>query len=65
MAALTAEFEEMLLPLGGRPHWGRSSRRAVELVPLYSKLPAFRDMARSYASNGKFRNEFLDTHVFG
>ena len=66
MAALTAEIEEMLLPLGGRPHWGKIIHaRAVELVPLYPKLPAFRDMARSYDSNGKFRNEFLDTHVFG
>ena len=66
VAALTAEIEEMLLPLGARPHWGKIIHaRAAELVPLYPKLPAFRDLARSYDPGGKFRNEFLDTHVFG
>jgi alditol oxidase len=66
VAALTAEIEEMLLPLGARPHWGKIMHaRAAELVPLYPKLPAFRNLARSYDPNGKFRNEFLDTHVLG
>jgi len=66
VAALTAEIEEMLLPLGARPHWGKIMHaRAVELEPLYPNLPAFRDLARSYDPNGKFRNEFLDTHVLG
>ena len=66
VAALTAEIEEMLLPLGGRSHWGKIIHAsAAELVALYPKLPAFRDLAYSYDPNGKFRNEFLDTHVFG
>jgi alditol oxidase len=66
VAALTAEIEEMLLPLGGRPHWGKIMHAgAAELLPLYPKLPAFRDLVRSYDSDGKFRNAFLDTHVFG
>ena len=38
--------------------------RAAELAPLYPKLPTFRDLVRSY-DHGKFRNEFLDTHVLG
>jgi xylitol oxidase len=66
VAALTAEIEAMLLPLGGRPHWGKIIHaRAAELAPLYPKLPAFRDLVRSYDPDGKFRNEFLDTHVLG
>ncbi|MGC2415396.1 MAG: FAD-binding protein [Stellaceae bacterium] len=66
VAALTTEIEAMLLPLGARPHWGKIMHaRAAELVPFYPKLPAFRDLARSYDPNGKFRNEFLDTHVLG
>jgi len=66
VAALTAEIEGMLLALGARPHWGKIMHaRAAELVPLYPKLAAFRDLARSYDPNGKFRNEFLDTHVLG
>jgi alditol oxidase len=63
---MTAEIEELLLPLGARPHWGKIMHApAQRLAPLYPKLPAFRDLARSFDPAGKFRNEFLDTHVFG
>jgi alditol oxidase len=66
VAALTAEIEAMLMPLGARPHWGKIIHaRAAELARLYPKLPAFRDLARSYDPGGKFRNEFLDAHVLG
>jgi alditol oxidase len=64
--ALTAEIEAMLLPLGARPHWGKIMHaHAEQLAPLYPKLPAFQELARSYDPDGKFRNEFLDEHVFG
>ena len=64
--AMTAEIEALLLPLGARPHWGKIIHaRAAQLAPLYPKLPAFRELARSYDPGGKFRNEFLDVHVFG
>jgi alditol oxidase len=56
----------MLLPLGARPHWGKIMHgRAEQLAPLYPKLPAFRELARRYDPVGKFRNDFLDLHVFG
>jgi alditol oxidase len=64
--AMTAEIEAMLLPLGARPHWGKIVHaRAEQLSPLFPKLPAFRELARSYDPDRKFRNEFLDKHVFG
>jgi len=64
--AMTAEIEAMLLPFGARPHWGKIMHAGAEqLAPLYPKLSAFRDLARSYDPGGKFRNEFLDVHVFG
>ena len=64
--ALTAEIEATLLPLGARPHWGKIMHaRAEQLAPLYPKLSAFRQLARSYDPGGKFRNQFLDVHVFG
>jgi alditol oxidase len=64
--ALTSEIEEMLLPLGARPHWGKLIQaRADRIAGLYPRLNEFRTLARSYDPNGKFRNEFLDTHVFG
>ena len=63
---LTVEIEAMLLPLGGRPHWGKIMHtRADRLTPLYPQLPAFRDLVRSYDPGEKFRNEFLERHVLG
>jgi xylitol oxidase len=65
VGALTAEIEEMLLPLGGRPHWGKVIHTpAARLAPLYPRMQAFRDLARSYDPTGKFRNAFLERHVF-
>ena len=64
--AITGEIEAMLLPLGARPHWGKIIHaRADQLTPLYPKLSAFRELARSYDPGGKFRNNFLNVHVFG
>jgi alditol oxidase len=64
--AITRDIEALLLPLGGRPHWGKIMHAsAAQLEPLYPQLPAFRELARSYDPGGKFRNAFLDAHVFG
>jgi xylitol oxidase len=38
---------------------------AARLAPLYPKLSAFRVLDRTYDPGGKFRNDFLDLHVFG
>ena len=32
---------------------------------LYAKLPDFQQLLRSYDPQGKFRNAFLDTYIFG
>ncbi|HEY0419575.1 MAG TPA: FAD-binding protein [Acetobacteraceae bacterium] len=64
--AITAEIEDMLLPLGARPHWGKLMHaRADRIAQLYPRLPDFRALADSYDPGGKFRNEFLAEHVFG
>jgi alditol oxidase len=63
--AMTREIEAMLLPLGARPHWGKIMHApAGQLAPLYPQLTAFRDLAGRYDPDGKFRNAFLDRHVF-
>jgi len=64
--AITAEIEDLLLPLGARPHWGKVMHtRSARLAPLYPRMQAFRELAQSYDPEGKFRNDFLDAHIFG
>ena len=66
VAAMTREIEAILLPLGARPHWGKILHAgAAQLSPLYPKLAEFRELSRRYDPGGKFRNAFLDRHVFG
>jgi xylitol oxidase len=63
---ISAEIERMLLPLGGRPHWGKIIHTKAEgLAPLYPRLAEFRELAQSMDPGGKFRNAFLCAHVFG
>ncbi len=64
--ALCAEIEAMLLPLAARPHWGKMLLTpAAGLAPLYPRMEEFRALAHRYDPAGKFRNAFLDRHVFG
>ncbi len=64
--AITRRIEDMLLPLGARPHWGKLMHAdAAQLAPLYPRLSDFRALAAHYDPAGKFRNAFLEKHVFG
>ncbi len=66
VAAITAEIEAMLLPLGARPHWGKLMHAgAGQIGRLYDRLADFRALADRFDPAGKFRNEFLLEHVFG
>lgn len=63
--AITRDIEAMLLPLGGRPHWGKLLHAgAHRLAPLYPRMPAFRALADRHDPEGKFRNAYLAQHVF-
>ncbi|HXB34713.1 MAG TPA: D-arabinono-1,4-lactone oxidase [Puia sp.] len=59
-------IEAQLAPFDARPHWGKlftmSHRR---LAALYPKLPEFQHLLREYDPKGKFRNDFLNTNIFG
>ena len=58
--------EAALAPFDARPHWGKLfTMPAAQLQSLYQKLPDFQDLLRTYDPQGKFRNAFLDTHIFG
>jgi len=63
---LLPTIEEQLAPFNARPHWGKLfTMPPARLRSLYEKLPDFQDLLRSYDPQGKFRNAFLDTYIFG
>jgi xylitol oxidase len=64
--AITKELEAALIPLGAKPHWGKLIHAdAAALKPLYPRMAEFRACAVRCDPGGKFRNAFLDRHVFG
>jgi len=64
--ALTSEIEDMLLPLEARPHWGKLLHAsAARLEPLYARMGEFRAWAERFDPQRKFRNAYLERHVFG
>ena len=59
-------IERELAPFKARPHWGKlfATSPAV-LKSIYTKLPDFLQLCKQYDPQGKFRNDFLNTNVFG
>jgi xylitol oxidase len=60
-------IERELAPFKVRPHWGKLfTMSPSELRSVYGdRLQAFIKVARNMDPGGKFRNDFLDTNVFG
>lgn len=59
-------IEQELAPFDARPHWGKLfTIPPARLQSLYEKLPAFQQLLQAYDPQGKFRNTFLDTYIFG
>jgi xylitol oxidase len=59
-------IEEKLAPFEARPHWGKLfTMTPSHLQSLYPKLRAYKDFVAEYDSPGKFRNDFLNTNLFG
>lgn len=59
-------IEEALAPFDARPHWGKLfTMQPTRLATLYEKLHDFQQLMRRYDPQGKFRNSFLDTYIFG
>jgi xylitol oxidase len=58
--------EAVLKPFAPRPHWGKMHRLSPEEVAAqYPRIGDFRDLCRRHDPEGKFRNPYLDTYVFG
>ncbi|MEO8285204.1 MAG: FAD-binding protein [Chloroflexota bacterium] len=59
-------IEERLAPFEARPHWGKLFMMpAPQVQSLFARLPDFQQLLRSYDPQGKFRNEYLNTYIFG
>ena len=59
-------IEARLAPFNARPHWGKLfTMPPAHVQSLYTKLPDFQQLLRFYDPQGKFRNAFLDTYIFG
>jgi alditol oxidase len=59
-------IERELAPFKARPHWGKLfATSPAALKSIYTKLPDFLQLCKQYDPQGKFRNDFLNTNVFG
>jgi xylitol oxidase len=58
--------ERELAPFKARPHWGKLfTMSPAQLKSIYEKLPEFIQLAKKFDPQGKFRNEYLNTNIFG
>jgi len=54
---LVERVEEVLAPLGARPHWGKVFRaRESAIAPLFPRWADFRELATRFDPEGRFRN---------
>jgi xylitol oxidase len=66
ISKLLPQMEEGFEPLKARPHWGKTfTMPAARVQSLYERLPDFQQLLREYDPQGKFRNAFLDSYIFG
>ena len=64
VSAVLPAMESALLPLGGRPHWGKLFVAGPEEVAqLWPRLSAFQRLRRQIDPGDKFGNAFLDRHL--
>ena len=59
-------IEKELAPFSARPHWGKLfTMPPAQLHARYDKFAEFKQMLIQNDPNGKFRNAFLNTNIFG
>jgi xylitol oxidase len=58
-------IEEKLAPFYPRPHWAKLfTMPAPQVQASYEKLPAFKGLLERSDAQGKFRNQFLNDHLY-
>lgn len=64
--ALLPEVEKALEPFGARPHWGKVfTLKPYVLQGRIKKLNEFKALMIKHDPEGKFRNDFINTNLFG
>jgi xylitol oxidase len=59
-------IEEKLAPFGARPHWAKLfTMPPVRLRSHYARMADYQAILAQYDPNGKFRNEFINTNIYG
>jgi len=59
-------IEEKLAPFGARPHWAKLFiMTPVRLRSHYARMLDYQAILAQYDPNGKFRNEFINTNIYG
>jgi xylitol oxidase len=59
-------IEEKLAPFGARPHWAKLfTMQPAHLRQQYSRMSDFQALLAQLDPKGKFRNEFIDTNLYG
>jgi xylitol oxidase len=59
-------IEEQLAPFDARPHWAKLfTMQPSRLKSLYVRLPDYQELLKQYDPKGKFRNDFLNTNIYG
>ena len=59
-------IEEKLAPFSARPHWAKLNTIPPSTIQhLYPKMPDYKALLKQYDPQGKFRNQFIDTSIFG
>ena len=60
---VVAALEQVLNPLGARPHWGKVFGTAPHAVrALYARSADFQQLVQAVDPGGKFRNNFIDKY---
>lgn len=58
--------EKELMPFNVKPHWGKIFTLSSKVLDTrYDKLDDFKHMVSTYDPHGKFRNDFLNTNIYG
>lgn len=64
--ALLPVVEAALAPFQVRPHWGKLfSLEPTQLAATFNRMADFQELLRSWDPERKFRNGYIDRHIFG